>query len=112
MARGSVRSIIPLLHVLRSVNSDYRIIILSHLDDLTRDRIYEALTKVLTNDKLSFSQKLELKKKLGKHRHDLRCLMDTRKSAKVKKKKLLQMGGGPMSNVLSATFSHLLDQCR
>ena len=101
--------IIPLLHTLRTLTPQQRVIILAHLDDVSRDQVCEAITNVLTSEKLPMKEKLRLRSELMEYKDHLRCLTNRKKSSRAAKKKvLLQMGGGPMSRVLTATCPHLL----
>ncbi len=99
----------PLLHVLRSLKPEKRVILLAHLDDGTRDRLYETISHVLRSDKVPFAKRLFLKSKLGPFKKDLRYLADTRRTSTQKKRRLAQIGGGPMTHVLGTAISLLLN---
>lgn len=101
--------LLPLLDVLKSVKPEQRVILLAHLDDKTRDLLYQTIQRVLTSDRVPFRKRLFLKSKLSDHKHDLRFLADRRKSVGAKKRKLAQMGAGPMSYILKAAIPLLLN---
>lgn len=99
------KSLLPLLEVLRSMKSEHRPIIFAHLDDRTRDDICAVIRKVLTSSELSRKKRLFLSRKLDAHKDTLRILADQRRSRRVKKKILPQIGGGPMSSLLTTATS-------
>jgi hypothetical protein len=109
MARKK-RVLLPLLQVLKSMKPEYRVIILSHLDDETRDSLYETITDVLNSDRVPFRRRLYLKSKLSPYKDHLRYLADRNKNSGYgKKKRLAQVGGGPMSHVLKTAIPLLLN---
>jgi hypothetical protein len=101
--------LLPLLHVLQSLPHDKRMIILSHLDDYARDGILETVTNVLRSEKLPFKKRRELAKKLAPYKKDFRFLVNPKKSPAGKKKRLAQLGAGPMQHVLRAAVPLLLN---
>lgn len=103
------RVLLPLLEVLKSVKPEQRVIILAHLDDPTRDVLYKTIGRVLKSSKLPISKRLFLKSKLAPFKTELRELVDDRKSSRQKKKRLTQMGAGPMSYVLRAAIPLILN---
>lgn len=110
--RKSVRVksvLLPLLHALKGVRPDHRVILMAHFDDKTRDALYETITNVLRSEKVPFEKRLFLKTKLAEHRDDLRYLSNKKKSSKQKQKRLAQIGGGPMSHVLDLAIPLLLN---
>jgi hypothetical protein len=108
--RGGKKSVVlPLLHVLKSVKPEHRVILLAHLDDPSRDALYEAINRVLKSDKLPARRRRFLKSKLEPYKDHLRYLADASKSPARKKKRLTQIGGGPMTYVLRDAVPLLLD---
>jgi hypothetical protein len=104
--------LLPLLHVLKSLKPDYRVIILSHLDDATRDAIYKTITQVLSSDKVPAKRRLYLKSRLSPYKNHLRYLATCKPGKRcqhLKKKRLTQIGGGPMSHVLKTAIPLLLN---
>lgn len=99
---------LPLLAALKALDPKHRVIVLSHLDDVTRDRIYEVIGDVLRSRKLPLEKRLRLKSELEPHKEDFRYLLDVRKSPLQKKKKLMQIGGTPMSQMLNTALPLLL----
>lgn len=103
------RVLLPLLEVLKSVKPDQRVIILAHLDDQTRDLLYKTIYKVINSDKIPFAKRRFLNSKLTPFKNELRDLGDANKTLFQKKKRLIQVGGGPMSYVLRAAIPLILD---
>jgi hypothetical protein len=101
--------LLPLLQVLKSLTSEQRTIVLAHLDDKTRDFIYETITTVLRSEKLPFRKRAALKEKLSPYKNDLRYISDKKKSRAQKKNRLTQLGGGPMAHVLKTAIPMLLN---
>lgn len=100
---------VPLLEALKSMRAEHRVIVLQHFDDVTRDRIYEAIMHTLTSERVPFRKRLFLRSKLAPYKKELRCLADRRRSPGEKKRKLVQLGGGPMTYVLRTALPLLLN---
>ena len=98
----------PLLDVLQSLPPDKMKILISHLDDKTRDGLYETIALTLTSPKISTQRRMQLRKKLLSHKDHLRNMMQVRQGPCAKKVKLMQMGGGPMKTMLKAAIPLLL----
>lgn len=110
MTRASHRNaLIPLLNVLKTLKSSDRIIILAHLDEETRDALYLTIASVLRSNKVPIEAKLKLKKKLSPHKKTLRHLICETSSEQSKKKKLTQLGGGPMKLLIDTALPLMLD---
>jgi SOS response regulatory protein OraA/RecX len=109
--RASRRKLVlPLLGILKKLNSADRVIILSHLDNVSRDKLYETINHVLSKKSaLPEVKKKQLKKKLWNFRADLRFLSHKSRSPKEKRRRLLQMGGGPMGYVIKTAIPLLLN---
>lgn len=103
--------ILPLLGVLKNLKAADRIIILAHLDDLSRDSLYETINRVLSQSSpLPSSKKKLIRKKLWSHREDLRYLTSKKsKSKREKKRRLVHMGGNPLGYLLKAAVPLLLN---
>ena len=82
---------------------------MSHLDDVSRDALYETINKVLTSNSVPLRKRQYLKSKLMPFKNDLRFLADRRKSSTFKKKKLTQMGGAPMGVLLRTAVPLMLN---
>ena len=103
------KEVIPLLNVLKSMNSTDRIIILAHLDDKTRDDLYLTIDSVLKSEKVPIQAKLNLHKKLHHHKGHLKQLTNKTISKQTKKKKLIQIGGNPLKIILNVALPLMLD---
>ena len=108
IVKRSRRVVLPLLNALRSLEPDKRVIILSHLDDVAKDHLYETIAHVIRSDKVPFEKRLFLKKKLGPYKDQLRFIT-SRKNVKQKSRKLAQIGGGPMTHLLGTAIPLLLN---
>ncbi len=102
-------SLIPLLHVLKSLKSSDRVIILAHLDDHTRDAIYKTVSKVLKSKKVPIQNRIHLRDNLCSFKSDFRYLMSKDSSPIQKKRKLTQLGGNPLSLILDTALPLMLD---
>ncbi len=102
-------SLIPLLHVLKSLKSADRVIILAHLDDHTRDAIYKTVSNVLKSKRVPIQNRIHLRDNLGSFKSDFRCLISKDSSSVQKKKKLTQLGGNPLSLILDTALPLMLD---
>ena len=103
------RVLLPLLHILKSMRSDHRVILMSHLDDEARDAIYQTIFKTLTSSKVPLRKRLFLKSKLLPYKSHLRYLASSSKPSRAKKRRLAQMGGGAMSDVLRVAIPLLIN---
>lgn len=112
MNKKKKKIILPLLHTLKSLKPEQRIIVLAHLNDETKDVLYQTIMWVLRGDKLPPGSRKYLQKKLLPFKKDLRYLGTAEKSPRVKQKKLMQVGGGPLKHVLSIAIPLLLDTFR
>ena len=101
--------LLPLLNTLKSLKSDQRVILLSHLDDKTRDQLYETINAVMTSPSVPMRKRLFLKSKLSPFKTDFRFLVNRRAAPASKKRRLLQMGGAPMGVILRTAVPLLLN---
>ena len=112
-SRGAVprqgRILLPLLSVLKSVKPEQRQILMAHLDDKTRDRLYETIAQVLKSEQVPLAKRVFLKSKLSDYKTELRYLTTPGKSGREKKRKLAQVGGSPMNYVLQTAIPLLLN---
>lgn len=110
MKTSTIKKVLPLLDTIKNIRPKQRVVLFSHMDDETRDMIYQSLTHLLTSQKVPVKTRLMLKKKLNPFRKSFQLLMDKKKSPKFKQKVLLQMGGAPsMSYALRQAIPALLD---
>ena len=101
--------LLPLLNTLKSLKPDQRVILLSHLDDKTRDQLYETINAVMTSESVPMRKRLFLKSKLSPFKTDFRFLTNRRAAPASKKRRLLQMGGAPMGVILRTAVPLLLN---
>ena len=64
--------LLPLLDVLKRVEADDRLILLSYFDNETRDLLYETIVCVLQSDKVPLQKRLHLKRVLSPFKEELR----------------------------------------
>jgi hypothetical protein len=107
--RAGKKVVLPLLHVLKSIRPDHRVIILAHLDDRARDALYESIMRVLSSKTIPLRRRRALKSKLQPYKNHLRYLADATRSGVLKKKRLVQIGGGPMTHLLREAVPLLLN---
>ena len=103
------RFLLPLLSILKRIKPSERIIIMSHIDDVTRDALYETINHVLTSESIPLRKRLLLKAKLTPFKNDFRFLTSKKRSSVAKKKKLTMMGGAPLGYVVKTAIPLLLD---
>lgn len=104
-----VQELLTLLRVLTSVSPEKRVIMLAHLDDVSRDSLYQTIDHVLRSQKVPARKRLFLKSKLNPYKTHIRYLASKKVSSVQKKKKLTQMGAGPMNLILKAAIPLLLN---
>lgn len=104
------KSMIPLVKSLKRLSRENRIAYLSHVSDKTRDQLSQVILEVLrkyngaTDDRAA-----ELHEKLRPYKKQISDFTDQRKSGRVRRKRLEQIGGGPMSHILRAALPLLND---
>ncbi len=91
------------------MKAEHRIVILSHLDDRARDQLCECIHEILYSSRVASRKRLRTALKLIGHSHDLRSVADSSKTRAHRKKKLVQIGGSPMSVLLNAAIPHLAE---
>lgn len=112
---STLKSIIPFLHILRNLTSEERVIVLSHLNDQTKDSIYKVISLVLRNKKVPFSDRLKLKVKLEPYKKALRYVTNKKsiggggKQSATKTKQLFQIGGEPLGTIIDSAIPLMLD---
>ncbi len=104
-----VKTVVPLLHVLRSVRPDHRVILLYHLDNESRDAVCEAVSRVLLSPKVPLKKRLFLKSKLKPYKTDLRYLADRTRPSSGRRRRLTQLGAGPLRHVLLTAVPLLMN---
>ena len=108
MAPHSLRKVLPFMHTLRTLKPAQRIILLEHLDTKSQAALYSALRKVINSKTTPIAHREKLKRILAPHKKSLRYLVDAKKPLRLKKKKLVQMGG-QLGAVLGVAIPVLLD---
>ena len=114
LSKAQKNTILPLIHILRDLSPDYRMIILSHLDEISRDLMYRALRSVLfSNDEIMGSKKSEIVNNfLQPHSKDVSYMLDPFKSETMRKQKLIKVGGAAIQPVLDACIPIFLCMCK
>lgn len=101
---------VPLLNVLKKMEPEDRIILMSHFNDVTTDYLCATITRLLRDQKIPFEKKLVLREKLMPYEKKLRYLAKkTKSSKKMRRKVLSQIGGGPMNYLIDTALTKLLD---
>lgn len=99
---------IPLLQTLKELKPTHRSIMLGHMNDESCEAIYKAVRNVLQSNKIGTKEKKNLRSKLLPYKNEVRALSNDKKSRKSKRKTLLQLGGFPLSTILSVAIPLLL----
>lgn len=107
MKQKTVREILPLLSYLQTLPRDEMKIYISHMDDKTRDALCETVASTIRSSKVPLRQRMMLKKKLDSYKDDLRSLAQKLPRPQ-QKKKLQQLGGGPLRYVFGTAVPLLL----
>lgn len=109
MRSSRAKQLLPLLRALQAVPPAFRVIILSHFDDKTRDGIYETINTTLQSEHVPFRKRLFLRSKLANFRREFRTLSNPKASSSEKKRKLCMVGAGPMQHLLRAAVPLLIN---
>lgn len=107
--RRNKKVLLPLLHVLKSIQPQQRQILLAHFDDATRDLLYATIAEVLRSSRVPFQKRLFLRAKLSPYKNDLRYLNSPKKTKEQKRKKLQQLGAGPVNHIFRTAIPLLLN---
>ena len=91
MKKKQLRRVFPFLKVLEKLSAQDQIILVDFLNDEGCRAIFECVTNALYNTKLDNRKKL--KQDLTSNKTHLRYLTNNKKSMRVKRKKLKQVGG-------------------
>lgn len=86
-----------------------RVIVVSHLNDKTKDGLYKTVTHVLRTKKMPIEERLKLRSKLGPYKNEFRHLSQRNASKRSKEQVLAQLGAGPMTHVIKSAIPLLLD---
>jgi hypothetical protein len=109
MRKSQRKIVLPLLGLLKGMKSSQRVILLSHLDDKTRDALYQTINSVLKSETVPARKRLFLRTKLLPFKSELRYLASKTKTSSQKRKKLTQMGGAPLGYILATAIPLLLN---
>ena len=106
--------VLPLMQTLVGMTPSQRTIIMHHLDDTSQDMLLDVVQYVLSSseNKLPKEKVQGLSEILSEHKCDLRYMCNNKKSCKLRRRKMKQMGGFPLGLVLSAAIPMLLNLFR
>ena len=107
--RREMTEALPFLRAMQTVNPKYRPLIIDRLDDRGRDILCRGVSNVVENPALNEKTRKRLAKKLSPHRDAIRSLCKKCGSKNKRKKILTQLGGFPLSLVLSTALPLLLN---
>lgn len=123
--REHLERMLVFLQTLKELRPKHRIILLSHVDPTSHDCVCEAISNVLRSRRISAAKRGRLRKLLAPHKEVLRRLADGRRRRGSRRgavagagaaaeeasraASLVQIGGYPLSRVLSAAVPLLLD---
>ena len=104
-----LRKLLPFLQTLKQLRPAQRSILLAHIDDVSCEMLYETISNVLRNGKVTPAQQKRLKKALLPHKSCLRTLMSKTCSKQRKRHNLNQIGGFPLGTILATAIPLLLN---
>jgi hypothetical protein len=107
-----LQDILPFIHTFKTLRPAQRVILLAHLDDKSCNLLCECCANVLHNSKIPTAKRKRLSKALLPHKAALRQLVHPSGSLTAKRKKLYQLGGGPLSLILGTALPLLVDLLR
>ena len=99
---------LPFLQTLKEIRPKQRSILLSHLDDEACETVYAAIANVLNNKKVPAKKREKLRKLLAPHKTHLRFMANGKKCNRAKKKRLVQVGGFALGQILQTALPLLL----
>ena len=104
--KAILRTYLPLFKLFRNLSKKDQLVLLPHLDEISQEAICSVISSCVQKAKLSKKKKDFLKKKLSKQKAGIRALSrDNGKLSKSQKNDLLiQLGGSPLSLLLSAAI--------
>jgi len=106
--RRHAHNTLSLLQALKSVRPECRDKLLEHLNDSGCEILFETIKNVLRNDKVKAHSRAKLKKVLAPHKNALRYISKKGKPLTLKKKRLRQIGGNPLTSILTTAIPLLL----
>jgi hypothetical protein len=101
------KTLLPLLNILEKVDPTDRIILLTHLDDCSRESIIAMISIVIRNNKSHAIEKEMLRQELGPVKKHIRYLVNPRFKKK-NKEHLIAIGGSPFDTILKTGIPLLL----
>jgi len=108
-SKNRLKVTLPLLHCLERMQPTHRSVILAHLDEPSREDIYQSVGEVLRSPEVPDARRLRLKRLLRPYKDNLRYLAREKASPVVKREKLKLIGGDGIKPVLSTAVPLLLD---
>ena len=102
-------TLLPLLHVLREMPYEYRLILFSHLDAETKDLLKKMLRNVLlSNNPIREINQEEIALHLEPFSSDICSLFNSSSFKKHNEKCLIKIGGAPFDSILNCAIPLLL----
>jgi len=111
MALKRKNTALPLMQVLVGMTPAQRTIIVQHLNDEAQDMLLDSVKYVLqvAPKKMNSERKNNLSGALKEHKCNLRYLCDHKRTVKLRRRRLRQMGGFPLGLILSTAIPMLLN---
>lgn len=94
----------PLLQALKNASEEDRLSICKHLDSTGCEKVFEGVFNALHNKKVDLGFRAQLKKDLAQHKNGLRYICKSNKPTERKKRRLIQLGEGPIRCILAAVL--------
>jgi len=113
MKKAEAKKTLELLELVKSIRpTKQRATLLKYLNEEGCERMYQTVANVLKNSKLDTKKREKLKCTLLPHKNTLRYLAKKSKSKSLKKRKLEQLGGFPLTAILTTAIPLLIEVVR
>jgi len=101
MKKAKVKKFVPFLKIIHALNDKDKTEILKHIDNDAVECISCVIRNALSNKSLSKKNQIHLRKHLLSKKNDLRYIANGKKPAKLRKRRINQMGGSVIAAVVS-----------
>lgn len=103
VSKQKLRKCLPLLRIIKGLSKSDQKILLAHIDEDGLEAVYECVHNALSNTVIPVEKRKKLRNSLKAHKEDLRFLTASG-NKKIKRRKLLQLGGNPLDTILSTVL--------
>lgn len=108
------RVVLPLLQTLMGMTPAQRTVIVAHLDDASQDMLIDTVDYVVKKGrkKLPKDKADSLAGLLSEHKSDVRYMCNRKHVAKLRRRRMRQMGGFPLGLIISTAIPLLFSLLR